>query len=496
MAKIKFENGVVVNFNGDPSPEDIEEVARTVFGQEEKKGFFGRAFDNLKERGGQIKNTFEETAEGKISPAETGVRFVGDVAGGVFDIAGAALSPQFEKLAEKEWAKPVFQALSSGMDKYESWKNENELNRRTAEVVEALTEIVGVPTGGSLAKATGKSLLRAGVKTGGKAGEASAKIAGKVGDVGKYVKNKFPNFGDRAAKILASDPDQQVKTILKETNTSKLDEYLSIAEKYSMDRRNLSGFEKVGDTMSEAAKQIKDRLSSLGLQKSAILQKAKNGLQDFTAPTRTAILKVMNLPNSSIKAEILDRLKSIKTKLDADLAIDDIQDMIYSNTMTLTLAKGSKLEKQLRGIIGELNENLKKDLPTAYRTLNKDLSKGYEYLSSLNRGLGEKVGGVSARGASLVKQFFSPAGSKTKELFEYIKKTTGIDLAQEATVAKFAEELFDNPNVRSLLGGLPTTRQGVLDRVIDFTIDKTGVGEGARNFLRKGSINRAKSLTK
>ena len=30
MSKIKFDNGVTVNFNGDPTPADIEEVAKNL----------------------------------------------------------------------------------------------------------------------------------------------------------------------------------------------------------------------------------------------------------------------------------------------------------------------------------------------------------------------------------------------------------------------------------------------------------------------------------
>jgi len=188
-------------------------------------------------------------------------------------------------------------------------------------------------------------------------------------------------------------------------------------------------------------------------------------------------------------------LKPVKTKLDADKAIDKIQDLIRSNTKIMTIAQGSKFEKQLRGIIGKMNDELKKSLPEAYQSLNAKFSEGKKYLDSLNKGLGEKVGGVSAHGASLIKQFFSPAGAKTKELFAYIKKATRIDLAQEATLAKFAEELFDNPNVRSLLTGIPKSRSGAIDKALDFIVEKTGVGKKLREKMREGTIERAKDFT-
>ena len=85
---------------------------------------------------------------------------------------------------------------------------------------------------------------------------------------------------------------------------------------------------------------------------------------------------------------------------------------------------------------------------------------------------------------------------KTKELFEYIKKTTGIDLAQDATLAKFAEELYDNPNVKSLLSGIPRSKSGVIDRIVDFGVEKTGIGTKLQDVMRKGSIQRAKDIMK
>uniref|UniRef100_A0A6H1ZS43 RelA/SpoT domain-containing protein n=1 Tax=viral metagenome TaxID=1070528 RepID=A0A6H1ZS43_9ZZZZ len=131
----------------------------------EKPGFLSRSGTALKERFGEVKKTFGETARGEISPVETGVRVVGDVAGSVGDVVGAAISPQIEKLAQKEWAKPAFEALAGGMEKYEDWKNSSELNRRSAEVIESvvnIADLVGMTAG---AKATAK---------------ATSKVAGKV----------------------------------------------------------------------------------------------------------------------------------------------------------------------------------------------------------------------------------------------------------------------------------------------------------------------------
>jgi hypothetical protein len=75
----------------------------------------------------------------------------------------------------------------------------------------------------------------------------------------------------------------------------------------------------------------------------------------------------------------------------------------------------------LKKIIGKYNGTLKDSLPSSYSKLNSQISERLDVLDVLNKSLGETIDGVSTRGAGLVKQFFSPAGTKTKEVFKFIK---------------------------------------------------------------------------
>ena len=439
------------------------------------------------EQGG-FQSAFQTFGAGAGAASQSyGDIFTGVIKGALSQEQEDALKGKVEETASKVMENPLISSsIKSSMEAFKG------LDENTQRNLEALFNIgmlaLDVATLGG-----GKKVLEKGVETGIDVAQKGAKVAGEVIDTGidgvKEIKNKV-------TKAIASEPSEQVKTILRETPTSKLDEYVEIARKHSLDNRELSGFEKASEMMTDAATQIKKQLSSLGEQKSTILQKAKIGLEEFKDSPRRAILEVMKLEDSPIKEQVIAKLKNVKTKLDADKAIDEIQDMIYSGTRQMTIAQGSKLEKQLRGIIGKMNSELKDTLPDAYKSLNDSFSATINNLNSLNRGLGEVVGDVSASGAGLIKRFFSPSGSKTKELFEFIKKKTGIDLAQEATVAKFAEELFDNPNVKSLLGGIPRSKTGVIDSMVDFVVDKTGVGGKARDALREGLIERAKDLTK
>lgn len=457
--------------------------------QDTQQGFLSRAGSALKERAGELKKTFGERGRGEISAFEATARTFGDIAGGFGDIVGAAVSPQVEKLTKIDSLKPAFEALGRGMESYEEWKGSSETNRRVAEVLEATVNIVdlvgGAKVGGALLKA-GKEAVETGVKAGVRSTE----------NVVSLVRNKLPELGEKASQILASEPSEQVANILKNAQTSKLDEFLDIAKKSSQDFKATTGFEVVGDKIAEATKQINNQLKSLGSQKATILAKAKVGLEEFKDAPRRAILEVNRLADNPIKKDIIAKLKSIKTKADADKVIDDIQDIIFNATGTKTIAQGSRIEKQLRVIIGKMNGELKDVLPTAYRNLNDKFADNIDALQKLNKSLGDVVDGVPLRGASLVKQFFSPAGRTAKELFEFIKKNTGIDLAEDTVLAKFTAELFDDPKVRSLLEGLPRGRTGVIEKGLEILTEKSGVGGRFREAVRKGKIRKAKEITK
>jgi hypothetical protein len=487
-----------------------------------EKGILTRIGEDVKKRGSDIVQTMKDTASGKINPLETGIQTIGAVAGGVGDIVGEGLKSEIGAVSKAYQGMPDvvkstvskalpaispgintaintlkspigqagLEAIKGGADIYKGWAEENP---RAAKDLESVVNIASLMPMGKGAEVAGKGAMEGietGIKTIGKEGGEA------VGSITKFIGETIPQHAEKAAQLLASEPNQQVKTILRETPTSNLDKFVKIAEAASKDPRAQSVFEKVGERISEATKQIKKQADSLGQQKSIIINKAKVGLQPFIDAPRKAILKVAQLEDSPIKAQIIEKLKGIKTKLDADKVIDEIQEMIYEAKGTKLIAEGGTVEKQLKGILGEMNTKLKEGLPKAYQNLNAKYADRIKVVKTLNRALSEVVEGVPTRGASLIKQFFSPSATKTKKLFDFIKTTTGIDLAQDATLAKFTGELFNDPKVRSLLEGIPTSPRGIIEKAVQFGVEKTGLGEGIQNTIRKGTIEKAREITK
>ena len=342
------------------------------------------------------------------------------------------------------------------------------------------------------------------VKTGELVQKGALKTGEKIVDVAKQIPEKARQAlqapKEKLIEFIAPEADDFTKTILKETTPDEVDNYLRIQEKASVDPRSLTPYEIVGDKIADATKKLEAMKNEIGAKKAQFVEPLRGGLEIFeTKGFVDDLVSLKNKTSSDLKGfvqDIIDEAKNLKTKGGVDKFIDNIQDKIYRSGKDLTLPKGSALEKQLRGILGKMNNELKKTLPKEYSALNKQFSDLQKATTALNTALGETIEGVATRGGSLVKQFFSPSGRKAKELFDFIKTNTGIDLAKDATLARYVMELFDDPRARSLLGGeIPTSISGVINKVIDFGVEKTGVGKKLQETMREGAVRKAKQLT-
>lgn len=337
-----------------------------------------------------------------------------------------------------------------------------------------------------------------------KAATTGAKDA-VIGTVDKLTTILPKNLGQKAVDLVSADPDKKVATILQRTTPEEVSTFTKMAEKAASDGEAPTPLEATGEKLADTTKILKSKLDEIGKAKSAIIEPLREGLGAFKEETKPLILGLTKLKNSfseidkgrkTVVQAIINDAKTVSTKLDADKFIDKVQDAIYSGNADQTIVQGSSLDKQLRGIVGEYNTKLKASLPKEYGQLNAQYSDLISHLNIINRSLGDVVDGVPLRGASLIKQYFSPSGTKAKEIFDYIKKETSgeVDLAKDATLSKFAMELYDDPRARSLLQGIseiPTTVGGVVKKVVE----KVG-GDKLTNAMRKSTIRKATKSAK
>lgn len=416
-------------------------------------------------------------APAEIAKAAGGA--IGDVVGaglqatGLDKAIGEAVAPVVKPVVQSEGAKLLAQ-------------NFNKLPQQTQDYLKTLPDIANLIGLEAIPSVVSKVAIKPVIST-----SAFDAIKGSSG-----------NLTSKALDFISNDPGAKVETILKRATPEELDNYLAIAERSAQSGEAKSVFEAVGDKMAETTKTLKTKLDGIGAAKSEVM--AKNGNIDFTSQTSPLVAKLEDIMKSfteidKAQAPIVDKFiadaKNIKTAAQADTFIDKAQDALYTGDRTMVLPSGSALEKRLQKIIGEYNSSLKKAVPTEYASLNEQYAKLVEALTTINKSLGDTFEGVPLRGSGLIKQYFSPAGSKTKEIFEFIKKETNgeVDLAKDATLAKFAGQLYDDPNVNSLLGGIkdiPTTAGAVISKVVE----KVG-GEKVTSALRQSTIRKAKSST-
>ncbi len=373
------------------------------------------------------------------------------------------------------------QELPGGAEAFQKLRDLAVKNPEIAKDVEDIFNLVTTGGGAKVAKVGAEGAIGA-VKTGAK----------EVAQGLDTIASKVPITKDAILQSIAPEIDDTVKQVLKNTSKEKFDVFVKVAEEGKK-----SPYEQVSESLTNATKRLSEQKKSLAEQKDSIMAKAKTGLTDFKKDTGTIILSInKQLGDTPIGKQFIERLKKVNTKADADKAIDDLQNVLYKGNKDMTIPTGSKEDKILRGIIGEYNSNLKSTLPKSYGKLNTEISNRIKAINILNKSLGETVNGVPVRGAGLVKQYFSPSNTKTRELFDYIKKTTGVNLAEDAVLAKYIGEAYGDTKVRSLLEGIPTSTSGVVDKAINFTLEKVGANKALKEINQKGAISKARKLTK
>ena len=450
-----------------------------------------------------------EQAFGKASAGalQTGVGAMSGTIQTVFSPLTALIQTGVQGLSELDQAtggKIKNQLVTLAQEHPDLVKKYSDIVTQNPKMAQFVSDSINVLTAGLGAKPVaeaGKDLTKGLVAD---TKEAVSTSLNKTGTAFDSVKTLPTNFANKAVDLVSADPEKKVATILKESTPAELDAQLAVAEKAATDPRLPTPYEVTGKKLAETVPFIQNKLNKIGQAKSDIVSATREGLSPFVNETKPLISKLTSLKNSfseidKANAGIVDSIvadaKTVSTKLDADKFIDKVQDALYSGNRTMSIPQGSALDKQLRGIIGEYNSSLKSALPKEYAALNEQYSKMLENLSVINRSIGETVDGVPLQGASLIKQFFSPSGTKAKEIFDFVKKETNgqVDLAKDATLAKFSMELFDDPRAKSLLQGIPdipTTLTGVVGKVAE----KLG-GQKLQSAMRTSTIRKAKEIS-
>ena len=360
-----------------------------------------------------------------------------------------------------------------------------------------------------------------------------------------------PGRGARAVANAASDAITPIEPALKtellkgESNKTfnkqqildRYDTYTKQAELAKRDYSQATPLELAGNKADEALGKLNDGLKTFGEQKTSVLaqrgnqivpdiQKTRGKFNNLLADRlgiRVSNGEVSNLPGrlSVIEGNPMDiglakQVDNILQKLEPQStnsllpakesratlqqvndAVDSIQGKLYERSGVGAQPINTRLEGVIKQVIGDLNERAKVIGGDEYRQANANYSRLVELRNNLNKSLGTD----SNKGGAMLKQLFSPAGAKNRKMFEAIKKETGIDLVNEATLARFAMQNAGDVRQASLLEGfvpnnIPTTKAAGLMYLLNKGVEKLQNPSAKANRIAEKALKTMKKSIK
>jgi len=448
-------------------------------------GYLSRVGSSIKSNLTEAVSSQKSSMEGTMNPFSAGANIAKNVTSSVLSpvteairpIAEATIAPALNKITEKITNKQAVQDFTDMMSKYP------ELSGAIADTIETGLNVAGIQATAGTASAglnAAKSIATKGVQQ-----TKNAYDAVKTGAV------KYPK--EISDKITMGKINQQTQTMLKEAPAEKFDRYVQSGMKAKQDPRALTPLEEAGETAVNMNRIIKEDLGNIGKQKSATLEPIKN----TTAPNIASeqfkkvaplLQKKLTTAERKLVNDYLKELKSLgerPTLGSVDATIDKLQATLFERGAVGAIPVTTRVKAIINQSIGELNTSLKSIVDKTlgskdYSVLNKSFSNKTKVFKFLNKALGEE----GTRGGSLLKRFFSPQDAGTKKLFAFIKKEYGVDLAQDATLAKFVMETLGDTRARSLLQLPPTSPTSLIGKGLDFLEEKLTSPERVFNKAR------------
>jgi hypothetical protein len=438
----------------------------------------------------QIQGTGEFA--GQIAP-QRGVELAATITGAPIRAVGSLL-PQTVKDVAGKIVQPIGTGLNWLTDKISDSQALQDFTMKYPEATSALENLA--KTSGALAETTGNIALTQGAISGTQqiAKATSQKAAQVTDNLINKTKSVFSSSKAKIGDQILPIPET-VKTTLRRTSNDTLKSYVNQAKKAITDQKAMTPLEMAGEKAVVALEKVQKRLSSIGAQKSSIIAQSKVGnvpMGNVAVKARQNLLrevstKTLDATDERLVNDIITRLTNLgaNPKLKAvDEFIDYAQEVLYKGSKNLTLPVGGRTEAILKNTIGTLNKQVKDIAPKAYTSLNAKYADIVDVRNTLNQALGVEA----TKGGSLMKRVFSPTDAGTKKMFAEVKSLTGIDLTDEAVLAKFTMDLFGDARQASLLQQLNIPSQrGIIEKAIQ----ATGKVAGFEDWLKEATIKRA-----
>lgn len=481
-------------------------------------GLFQRIGADVKNRQQNFNEKVRQDSLGKGSLPETALNFAGNTAGLGGDIAGeVAKSIGLDKLfapflsGANAVAQKAGETIGQGLgamtsdevkQHFKDWLVQLANNPNTPRALDAIKSGVDVGVGATAIAGAAEGVTSV-PEVLSKTKDTIAGAAGKVKSIllggGGTPPGGSGGAGGFVEKLLAQPIQKPVESVLKETPVATLDEYANIARKATESYKNPTPLEVVGQKAQGALDTIQRKLSALGQQKKSVMSQAAVG----NKPVGDIVMKYRQELGNYLKSKTAvegdakmaqdimakaERLGSNPKASEVDQLIDYVQDRVYTGSRDLTVPVTDQTTGFVRNLTGKLNDNLKSQLPSSYRNLNEK----YAQMVGTRNELNLKLGKEGERGGALMKRVFSPSDANTKKLFADVKTITGVDLTNEATLARFVMETMGDARQASMLEQLQLPNSLSKSGILNYAKDKIS----ARMNTPEKILERARNMTK
>lgn len=454
--------------------------------EETKQNTFERVKEGIEKKGEEVvdilndpnKNALEKgvgaTAKAFSAISSTAYNSMPDDIRNTLDKVGGGIGKGFEWLTDKISNSKFLQEAMSG----------DPNNTKGLESALRIASDLGLISGEILladqAKNAGKFADKALEKTGEVIVDTTKKGISTVKELMTNPKELISKVSDSnlvnklQEKFTTLDP--KVKNILETANSEKFERYVKAGEEALKDPRKLTPLEQSGELVTnKVLPAIKEDLARIGAQKTKTLSSigtkkapgiATEAIDYIRGKTQSMKLTPAERKLVNNVVSELEKLGKNPTLISADKTVDLLQSMFFEKAKGMAIPVTSRVKGLVNQTIGKLNGSVKTVAREAlkseeYSLLNDAYALRVKIFGEINKALGTE----GIKGGALLKRFFSPSDAGIKKMFAKIKEIYGVDLAEDAVLAKFVMESLGDGRASSLLDLVPKGTTDAIGKV-------------------------------
>lgn len=462
----------------------LADVARGTF--EGAKRAVGRA-------GQKIKETFQKTAEGEITPAETGLQTVGAGAGAISDTIGSVVGSTIEEIGETETGQAIGEtgkellktelgrkatrAIQEGGQRLEEFKQENPRLARNLGAALNIGELATDVTGVGLTSRGARGVAERGIR---EAGELTSRAVRKADEATQGLRKKTGEFAKEQAAGITEKTTRLTKNEIKDTiEQSGMGDFLEgvspgefIVEKgFTGDTRDI--MRQLSDFASTNRRRVDEAIE----QENKIIEN-----QEITKAARDAVKTIEEgLEGARGTEETVEQLKRLRQK--EELKLTDLQNIKRKIQDQGIFKAGGEIKsaKKAQGLANQ-ERKIRKFIEDELDSVDiQKLNKDTQVAKTIEQGLAGTISREAKNRAISLTDFIF--GSGAMQAGAAIGGPIGTGAGLAATVV--GKNIIENPKLRTLFASkLNELGENQIDKVVN-SVKKGTLTDEANEALKE-----------